>query len=82
MIGATTAGEMLRCRTLDAIISDYFDGLIAGSYKEVFNKHFAECEECLRLVEGVRQSLTAPPIYDVPDEMYDRIFAATVGARR
>ena len=41
IIGATTAGVTLSRRTLDALISDYFDGLIEGEYETVFNEHFA-----------------------------------------
>lgn len=82
IISATTAGEMLSCRMLDALISDYFEGNIERSYETIFSEHFAVCESCSRLVEGVRESLEEPETEDVPDELYDRIFAATVGARR
>lgn len=82
IINATSAGEMLSCRTLDALISDYFEGNIESSYETIFSEHFAVCESCNRLVEGVRESLAEPEVIEVPDELYDRIFAATVGARR
>jgi len=82
IIESTTVGEMLSCRTLDALISDYFEGIIESSYENIFNQHFALCESCRRLVEGVRQSLEEQEIIDVPEELYDRILAATVGARR
>jgi predicted anti-sigma-YlaC factor YlaD len=77
IIEATTAGEMLSCRTLDALISDYFDGLIESAYETIFNEHFAVCEGCRRLVEGVRESLEEQESVEVPDELYGRIFAAT-----
>lgn len=87
IINATTAGEMMNCRTLDALISDYFDGLIESSYETIFNEHFAVCDGCRRLVEGVRESLEEPESIEEPEELYDRIFAATSrvamgGARR
>lgn len=82
ILDATTAGEMLSCRTLDALISDYFEGNIESSYETIFNEHFAVCESCNRLVEGVRQSLAEPETVDVPEELYGRIFATTMGARR
>ncbi len=82
IINATSAGEMLSCRTLDALISDYFDGNIESSYETIFSEHFAVCGSCRRLVDGVRESLEAPEIVEVPDQLYDRIFAATIGARR
>lgn len=86
IINATTAGEMMSCRTLDALISDYFDGLIESTYETIFNEHFAMCEGCRRLVEGVRESLDEPEAVEVPEELYGRIFAATSramgGARR
>ena len=82
IINATSAGEMLSCRTLDALISDYFEGIIESSYERMFNEHFAVCESCRRLVEGVRESLEGQESVEVPVELYDRILAATVGARR
>jgi predicted anti-sigma-YlaC factor YlaD len=82
IIGATTVGEMLSCRTLDALISDYFEGNIESTYETVFSEHFAICESCNRLVEGVRESLKEPEVVEVPEELYGRIFAATLGARR
>lgn len=82
IINATTAGEMLSCRTLDALILDYFEGLIEGSYEMIFNEHFAACESCRRLVEGVRKSIEEKEAVAVPEELNDRIIAATVGARR
>ena len=82
IISATTAGEMLSCRTLDALISDYFDGLIEASYERIFQEHFAVCFSCRRLVDGVRESLEESEQVEVPNELYDKIFAATVWARR
>ncbi|MCI0338669.1 MAG: zf-HC2 domain-containing protein [Acidobacteria bacterium] len=82
IINATTAGEMLSCRTLDALISDYFEGLINSTYESLFTEHFAACESCRHLVEGVRSSLEEQEAVEVPEELYDRILAATVGARR
>lgn len=82
IIGATSAGEMLSCRTLDALISDYFEGIIESSYEEIFREHFAVCDGCRRLVEGVRQSLEEPEEVDIPEELYGRIIAATSGRRR
>ncbi len=82
ILNATSAGEMLSCRTLDALISDYFEGIFESSSETIFSEHFAVCESCSRLVEGVRESLAEPEAVEVPDELYERIFAATVGARR
>jgi predicted anti-sigma-YlaC factor YlaD len=82
IINATTAGEMLSCRTLDALISDYFEGNIENTYETIFNEHFAVCGDCRRLVKGVRESLEEPEKVEVPTQLYDRIFAATVGLRR
>lgn len=82
IISATTAGQMLSCRTLDALISDYFDGLIESSYETLFNEHFAVCEGCRHLVAGVRESLIEPTEVEVPAELYERIFAVTMRAAR
>lgn len=77
IIQATTAGEMLSCRTLDALISDYFDGLIEGEYEALFNGHFEVCAGCRRLVEGLRESLEGQESVEAPEELYGRIFAVT-----
>ncbi|MBS1788881.1 MAG: zf-HC2 domain-containing protein [Acidobacteria bacterium] len=82
IISAITVGEMLSCRTLDALILEYFEGNIESSYETIFNEHFAVCDDCRRLVEGVRESLEEPEAVEVPVKLYDRIFAATVGLRR
>lgn len=82
IINATTAGEMLSCRTLDVLISDYFEGIIEGSYERIFSEHFTVCDSCRRLVDGVRHSLEEPEVVEVPEDLYGRILAATVGARR
>ena len=82
IISAITVGEMLSCRTLDSLILDYFEGNIESSYETIFNEHFAVCDDCRRLVKGVRESLEEPETVEVPAQLYDRIFAATVGLRR
>ncbi|HWQ34177.1 MAG TPA: zf-HC2 domain-containing protein [Blastocatellia bacterium] len=82
IINATTVGEMLSCRTLDALISDYFDGLIDSNYESLFTDHFAACDSCRRLVDGVRESLAESEAVEVPEQLYYRIIAATSGARR
>ncbi|MEP7272235.1 MAG: hypothetical protein ABI882_12090 [Acidobacteriota bacterium] len=82
ILNATTAGEMLSCRTLDVLISDYFEGIIESSYEDIFREHFGVCDGCRRLVEGVRESLLESETVDVPEELYGRILAATSGARR
>ncbi len=82
IINATTVGEMLSCRTLDALISDYFDGVFESPYEKIFAEHFESCAGCRQLVEGVRESIEQEETLEVPDDLYDRIFAATVGARR
>ena len=50
---------------------------IESSYETIFNEHFAVCDSCRRLVQGVRESLTEPEQVEVPSELYERIFAAT-----
>jgi predicted anti-sigma-YlaC factor YlaD len=82
IIAATAPGEMLSCRTLDALISDYFEGLIESSYEKVFKDHFAICQSCRQLVEGVQSSIAEQEAIEMPEYLCDRILAATVGARR
>jgi predicted anti-sigma-YlaC factor YlaD len=85
LINVTSAGAMLSCRTLDALISDYFDGLIEGSDGRLFEQHFAACDACRPLVEGVRSSLKESAdaeAAELSEALYRRIFAATSGARR
>jgi predicted anti-sigma-YlaC factor YlaD len=73
---------MLSCRTLDALISDYFDGIIESTYETLFREHFAICDRCRHLVEGVRSSLEESEAVEVPEDLYARIIAVTSGARR
>jgi predicted anti-sigma-YlaC factor YlaD len=85
LLNATSAGAMLSCRTLDALISDYFDGLIEGCDGRLFEQHFADCAACRPLVEGVRSSLRESEeseAAELSEALYRRIFAATSGARR
>lgn len=82
ILNATTAGEMLSCRTLDALISDYFEEIIEGSYEQIFREHFAVCGDCHRLIEGIRQSLEESEAVEIPEDLYRRILAATSGYRR
>ncbi|MFN0119854.1 MAG: zf-HC2 domain-containing protein [Blastocatellia bacterium] len=85
LVNATPPGELFSCRTLDTLISDYFDGLIEGRYEDLFNLHFALCESCHQLVRGVRESLeqeNADVPEQLPEHLYARIFAVTSGARQ
>jgi hypothetical protein len=47
----------------------------------IFEAHFSVCDNCRHLVEGVRQSMERLEELEVPDQLYDRILAATVGGR-
>jgi len=82
IIDATAPGDMLSCRTLDALISDYFEGIIESSYEKAFSEHFAICQSCRQLVEGVQSSIAEQEAIEMPEDLCDRILAATVGARR
>lgn len=86
IINVTSAGAMLSCRTLDALISDYFDGLIEGPSEALFEQHFATCAACRPLVEGVRASIAESEAEEqtaeVSERLYHRILAATSGVRR
>jgi len=82
LLMATTAGEMLSCQTLDALISDYFEGLIESSNEELFESHFAVCGQCRQLVAGVRASLEESEAAEISAALHHRILAATSGVRR
>jgi len=84
ILNVTSAGTMLSCHTLDALISDYFDGLIEDSHEALFEQHFSSCAACRPLVEGVRASLAESEAESikVSEHLYRRILAATSGARR
>ncbi len=86
IIAATTAGEMLSCGDFDKLIERYFDGVILAPTFQTFQAHFEKCAKCRRLMAGIEETIEMcreikETEVEVPDSLYDRIVAATVGAK-
>jgi anti-sigma factor RsiW len=85
ILAATTAGEMLSCGDFDSLIERYFDGVILAPTFQTFQAHFAKCSKCRRLLAGIEEAIdlcreAKAEEVEVPDSLYERIVAATVGA--
>jgi hypothetical protein len=94
-IVGSTIGERISCRSLDMLISDYFDSSpIDGDTKtspaawwgDLFSQHLLDCPACVSLFEGLREASA----YHSADcsssdhqqaQLEARIIAATAGIR-
>lgn len=67
------------CDQVEALLSDYLEGLLHGPEHKAFEKHVAECAQCAPLLASVRnlvagmhsmEQLETPPrlIYDILDK--------------
>ncbi|MBK6797070.1 MAG: zf-HC2 domain-containing protein [Acidobacteria bacterium] len=84
IIAATSAGEMLSCADFDTLIERYFDGVILAPTFQTFQAHFEKCHKCRRLMTGIEDAIDMcheikETEIDVPEELNDRIVAATTG---
>lgn len=91
-------GDLLSCRTLDLLISDFFDGGEAASPSHpdytAIDRHLAACDNCRVLFTGLREAMVSEPeAHRLHDPQADartdhesdlelRILARTVGASR
>jgi anti-sigma factor ChrR (cupin superfamily) len=86
ILSATTTGEMLSCGEFDRLLERYFDGVILAPTFQTFQTHFESCAKCRRLLNGIEEAIAMchevkEAEVEVPDSLYDRIVAATVGAK-
>src|SRR5262249_44919575 len=86
IIAATTTGEMLSCNEFDKLLERYFDGVILAPTFQNFQSHFEKCPKCRRLLAGIEDAVAmcrdAKAVeIAVPDDLHDRIVAATVGTK-
>lgn len=86
ILAATTTGEMLSCTEFDKLLERYFDGVILAPTFQTFQTHFEQCAKCRRLLNGIEEAISMcreakETEVEVPDSLYDRIVAATVGVR-
>ncbi len=86
IVSGATIGEMVSCRTLDHLISDYFEGDGDGRMDEVIAGHVAICEDCSRLMNGLRAAIDSTgddlAATELRTALNDRILAATAGNGR
>jgi predicted anti-sigma-YlaC factor YlaD len=87
-----TIGDLLSCRTLDLLISDFFDAGGAEASRQsdhtAIDRHLVACDNCRVLFTGLREALVAEPETHQPldyqaapeSDLELRILARTVGA--
>jgi anti-sigma factor RsiW len=72
------------CDQMEARLSDYLGGLLAGPEKAAFDDHVAECAQCAPLLASVRSMVTElqalKPI-DAPPRLIYAILDQTLGPR-
>ena len=51
--------QMLTCREMVELVTDYLEGRLDGAQRERFEAHVAECDGCIRYVEQMRMTITA-----------------------
>ncbi|MGH9836040.1 MAG: hypothetical protein ACREBD_10595 [Blastocatellia bacterium] len=86
ILSATTTGEMLSCGEFDRLLERYFDGVILAPTFQTFQTHFESCAKCRRLLNGIEDAIAMchevkDTEIEVPDSLYARIVAATIGAK-
>ncbi len=84
ILAATTTGEMLSCTEFDRLLERYFDGVILAPTFQTFQAHFENCVKCRRLLNGIEEAIelcreVKEAEVAMPDSLYDRIVAATIG---
>src|SRR5262249_36136375 len=76
----------LSCNEFDKLLERYFDGVILAPTFQNFQSHFEKCPKCRRLLAGIEDAVAmcrdAKAVeIAVPDDLHDRIVAATVGTK-
>lgn len=72
------------CEQIEARLSDYLDGLLAGPERAEFEAHAASCAECAPLLASVRElvgGLHAMEELEVPPQLVHTILDKTLGPR-
>jgi len=77
----------LTCREMTDFLGDYLDGSLALAERRLFDKHLADCPECvaylrsyaetIRLARQIREDDALPA--SIPDELVRAILAARQG---
>jgi anti-sigma factor RsiW len=57
MIGRTD--NMLTCREMVELVTDYLEGRLDGAERERFEEHVAECPACTLYIEQMRLTIAA-----------------------
>ena len=53
------ADNVLTCREMVELVTDYLEGRLDGSERERFEAHIAECDACVLYIEQMRMTVAA-----------------------
>jgi anti-sigma factor RsiW len=54
-----SANQMLSCREMVELVTDYLEGRLSDGDRERFEAHVAECDACTLYVEQMRVTIAA-----------------------
>jgi anti-sigma factor RsiW len=73
--------EALSCQELVELVTDYVEGALAPEERRRFEQHLAECGNCLRYLEQMRETIRIAGSL-TPEALEPEAEAALLGAFR
>jgi anti-sigma factor (TIGR02949 family) len=67
---------LLSCRDVVAQLSEYLDGELSASERQLLDYHLAHCEHCTALYDSTRKTIrlvTESATWDLPVAIVDRV---------
>ena len=53
------ANQILTCREMVELVTDYLEGRLDGAERQRFEAHVAECDGCTRYIDQMRMTIDA-----------------------
>ena len=53
------ANQILTCREMVELVTDYLEGRLDGAERQRFEVHVAECDGCTRYIDQMRMTIDA-----------------------
>ena len=75
----------MTCREIADFVMDYFDGTLAPEARTRFDRHLAECPDCVRYLEQYRDTVEASQTAfgdDVPTDVPEDLVRAILDSRK